>query len=109
MHIYNTLTKKVEYDGNQHGIVLNVRTTNHERYEVRFANEDGEYVLTSAKLPKLSENYKTDVFGNKTVFSSITSSLQSSATPPSNNGGSSGFSGGGRSGGGGGGGGGGGF
>ena len=52
---------------------------------------------------------KNDVFGNKTVFSSITSSLQSSATPPSNDGGSSGFSGGGRSGGGSGGGGGGGF
>ena len=35
-------------------------------------NEDGEYVLTSAKLPKLSENYKTDVFGNKTIQAAYT-------------------------------------
>ena len=30
-------------------------------------DEDGEYVLTSTNLPKLSENYKTDEYGNKTI------------------------------------------
>lgn len=30
-------------------------------------DEDGEYVLTGAKLPKLSENYKTDEYGNKVI------------------------------------------